>query len=241
MHNDLLQLCKNFCVHNALPPGTNSSFVILIPKNNSLKSLNEYMPINLINSSLKILTKVLATRLSSILSGLVADSQSAIINGRHLADSIAVVSEIAHSIQNHKVNGLIIKLDFYKAFDSVRWSFLLQASESFGFPKKWVEWIRTIISTARMSVLINGSPTKEFKMQKGLRQGNPLSPLLFNLVAEILHLLLLKAENIGLISGIKLGSGSTLSHLQFADDTILFMDNTSRLCCQFLSYSQVLK
>lgn len=78
-----------------------------------------------------------------------------------------------------------------------------------------------------MLVLVNGSPKKEFNMQKGLRQGDALSPLLFNLVVEVLHLLLLKEENLSIILGIKLGNGPTLSHLQFADDTILFLENNS--------------
>lgn len=75
--------------------------------------------------------------------------------------------------------------------------------------------------------LVNGSPKKEFNMQKGLRQGDALSPLLFNLVVEVLRLLLLKEENLSIILGIKLGNGPTLSHLQFADDTILFLENNS--------------
>lgn len=81
-----------------------------------------------------------------------------------------------------------------------------------------------------MSVLINGSPSIEFNLNRGLRQGNPLSPLLFNIVAELLNLLLRKEEQIGLIKGINLGSGPTITHEQYADDTIIFVENSSHSC-----------
>lgn len=78
--------------------------------------------------------------------------------------------------------------------------------------------------------MINGSPTKEFSAYRGLRQGDPLSPLIFNLVVETLHLLLQKAEEIGLIKGVSMGNGRTLTHLQFADDVIIFIDNSNESC-----------
>lgn len=79
-----------------------------------------------------------------------------------------------------------------------------------------------------MSVLVNGSPIKEFIMNRGLRQGHPISPLLFNIVVEIFYLLLVKVEYLGLVAGIRLGNGLVLSHLQFADDTILIQPNQKK-------------
>lgn len=128
------------------------------------------------------------------------------------------------------VKGIVLKLDFAKAFDTVKWDFLFHTLIEFGFPTVWVNWLQTIFSSAKMSVLVNGSPTNEFQIKRGLRQGDPLSPLLFNIVAEILHLLLEKAEHLGLLRGIKLGSGPTISYLQFADDTIIFTENTMHSC-----------
>ena len=119
--------------------------------------------------------------------------------------------------------GLIIKLDFQKAYDCLNWNYVLQMMRGFGFGDKWVEWIKECISTAKLSVLVNGAPTKEFSMQKGLRQGDPLSPFLFIIAAEGLNLLLRSAKEKGLILGVDLGSTDlVLSYLQFVDDTILF-------------------
>ncbi|KAL4351666.1 hypothetical protein GQ457_06G014410 [Hibiscus cannabinus] len=93
-----------------------------------------------------------------------------------------------------------------------------------GFDLKWRSWIRECISTAKMPVLINGSPTSEFHMLRGLKQGDPLSPFLFVLVTEALHQIFLLVENFHLIEGIPfLLPDESISHLQFADDTILFL------------------
>ena len=85
-----------------------------------------------------------------------------------------------------------------------------------------------ILKTSRISVLVHGSPSREFTPERGLRQGDPLSPLLFNFIGEVLHCMLTKAEKAGIFLGIKLGNlGGTLSHLQYADDTVVFVDDST--------------
>ena len=92
------------------------------------------------------------------------------------------------------------------------------------FHHKWVQWIKGIFESSRISILVNGSPTREFSPNRGLRQGDPLSPLIFNLVGEVLSLLQNKAQSLGLFEGISLpGCKLKLSHLQFADDVLLFI------------------
>ncbi|XP_028105542.1 uncharacterized protein LOC114304582, partial [Camellia sinensis] len=96
---------------------------------------------------------------------------------------------------------------------------------NFGFGEKWLGWIKECLSSSRISVLVNGSPTEEFSPQRGLRQGDPLSPFLFYLVAEGLNLLLNRAKMLGLVKGALIGSnGMSISHLQFADNTIIFSE-----------------
>lgn len=102
-----------------LPRGVNSSFIALIPKVTNPVSVKDYRPINLINSSMKILMKLLSSRLSQYMNVLIGDLQSGFMKGRQAAESIMVVKEIAHSIQAGRGKGLILKLDFEKAFDSV--------------------------------------------------------------------------------------------------------------------------
>lgn len=98
-----------------------------------------------------------------------------------------------------------------------------------GFGEKWIGWIQWCISTASFAVLVNGSPTNFFPASRGLRQGDPLSPLLFILVMEVLSRMLAKATHAGLISGFSVGRANSallqVSYLLFADDTIIFCDN----------------
>ena len=94
-----------------------------------------------------------------------------------------------------------------------------------GFDDKWRNWVKECISTASISIIVNGAPCKPFKMGRGLRQGDPLSPFLFLMMAEVLNRLLLKAAAEGFFQGLHIGSGKVcITHLQFADDTILFCE-----------------
>ncbi|GMQ10098.1 hypothetical protein CsSME_00053236 [Camellia sinensis var. sinensis] len=95
----------------------------------------------------------------------------------------------------------------------------------FGFCDKWCSWMKECVISARIFVLVNGSPIEGFNPQRGLWQGDPLYPFLFNIAAEGLHILLFRAHELGLIEGIKMGSnGVVLSHLQFSDDLLLFCE-----------------
>ena len=126
------------------------------------------------------------------------------------------------------VPGVICKLDMEKAYDHVNWEALLYLLDRMGFGVKWCKWIRTCISTIQFSVLINGSPTDFFGSSRGLRQGDSLSPLLFLILMEVFSRMLRRVEGAGLIRGFNLegrrDGGERVSHLLFADDTILFCD-----------------
>ncbi|KAF5785622.1 putative RNA-directed DNA polymerase [Helianthus annuus] len=120
---------------------------------------------------------------------------------------------------------MLFKVDFEKAFDSI--SFLDSTMSQMGFPALWRKWIMGILSSARSSVLVNGSPTKEFKIERGVRQGDPLSPLLFILAMEALHVATITANVIGIFKGCKTpNNGPTISHLLYADD-VLFVGEWS--------------
>ncbi|CAL5338788.1 unnamed protein product [Camellia sinensis] len=155
----------------------------------------------------------------------IGEAQSAFLRGRNILDEVLIANEVVDWWKKSGQMGLILKLDFEKAYDSVNWDCLLDMMSRFGFGIKWRKWIQECLCSSRISVLVNGPPTSEFTPGKGLRQGDPLSPFLFNIVAEGLNMLLQRACSAGLISGAVLGqngSSVTVSHLQFADDTIIF-------------------
>nr|KYP63095.1 LINE-1 reverse transcriptase isogeny [Cajanus cajan] len=142
----------------------------------------------------KVLSKVLANRLRKVIGSVISDSQSSFIKGRHILDSILVANEVVEEVKQKKKKCLMFKVDFAKAYDSVNWNFLQHMMLTMGFPPKWCNWIAECLQTSRVSVLVNGSPTEEFSMSKGLRQGDPLTPFLFLIVAEGLNVLFKKAS-----------------------------------------------
>ena len=129
-----------------------------------------------------------------------------------------------------KIPGVICKLDIEKTYDHVNWEPLLDLLKRTGFGVRWYGWIRTCISTVQFFVLFNGSPVDFFGSSRGLRQGDPLSPLLFLVMMEVFSKMIKRVEGAGLLRGFKAdgrrGGGLCVSHLLFANDTILFCDAT---------------
>ncbi|GFS31963.1 hypothetical protein Acr_00g0020140 [Actinidia rufa] len=155
----------------------------------------------------------------------IGEAQSAFLGGRNILDGVLIAKEVMDWWKSKSKRGLLIKIDFEKAYDSINWKFLLKMMKFLGFGNKWIKWMDECITTARSSVLINGSPTEEFKLEKEVRQGDPLSPFLFLMVAEALNRLMDRAKELGLIKGASVGqSNFSISYLQFADDTILFCE-----------------
>ncbi|GJW80372.1 RNA-directed DNA polymerase, eukaryota [Tanacetum coccineum] len=171
----------------------------------------------------KVISKILASRLAKVISSVIGPNQTAFISDKQILDGCLIANEIIRmtSIKNHKL--LLFKVDFEKAFDSVSWSFLQDVMLQMGFGIKWRKWIQACLSSASILVLINGSPSNEFKMERGLRQGDPLSPFLFLLVVEALQISILEVCSKGFFKGIYLAnSGANLSLLQYADDARFF-------------------
>jgi len=167
-----------------IPKGCNASFLTLIPKTENPQSLEEYIPISLVGCVYKILTKLLANRFKKVIGKVVDGTQSTFLSNRGLLDSVLVVNEVINELRRRKKSGVVVKLDFEKAYDSVSWEFLFYMMRRLGFCEKWIQWIKACLESATVSVLVNGSPTKEFKPSRGLRQGDPMVPFLFLIVAQ---------------------------------------------------------
>jgi hypothetical protein len=158
-----------------------------------------------------------------VLSSVVAETQSAFVKNRQILDGILIANEVVDEARNLKKELMLFKVDFEKAYDSVDWGYLDSVMKGMSFPVLWRKWVRECVSTATAAVLVNGSPTDEFHLQRGLRQGDPLSPFLFLLAAEGLNVLMKAMVENNLFSGYAVGTVNQVvfSHLQFADDTLL--------------------
>ncbi|GJU95377.1 RNA-directed DNA polymerase, eukaryota [Tanacetum coccineum] len=166
-----------------------------------------------------------------VIAGLVSNTQSAFVAGRQILDGPFILNEVLDWCKRKKKKALFFKVDFAKAYDSVRWDFLLDVLEAFGFGSTWCTWIRGISDFAKASLLVNGSPSDEFHIHRGLKQGDPLSPFLFILVMEALHLSVCKAVDEDVFKGIQLQGSLALSHLFYADDAFFmgeWSDNNLR-------------
>ncbi|MFS7931420.1 putative RNA-directed DNA polymerase [Helianthus anomalus] len=152
----------------------------------------------------------------------ISNSQSAFLKGKFILDGPMVINEVIGWCKKNRKQTFILKIDFEKAYDNVNWNFLLESMVQMGFPSKWISWTRGIMSSARSSVLVNGSPTFEFQCGKGLRQGDPISPFLFLVVMEVLSCMIDRGVEVGVLNGIKSpDEGPTISHLLYADDAII--------------------
>jgi hypothetical protein len=228
LEKDIMGFFDEFYAEGTFAGSLNATFVTLIPKKQNALNIRDFRPISLIGSVYKILAKVLANRLRKVLDGLVSESQNAFVGGRQTLDSVLIANECLDSRLKSHIPGVMCKLDIEKAYDHVNWDCLLHLLDRMGFGSKWKMWIRTCISTVRFSIMVNGSPSGFFGSSRGIRQGDPLSPLLFLLVMEVLSRMLSRMEEAGLIRGFKAGKpqeeGISISHLLFADDTIVFCD-----------------
>jgi hypothetical protein len=149
-----------------------------------------------------MISKLLTNRLGIVAQRLVATNQSAFIKGRYILESVVVAHELVHSLHSSKEKGVILKLDYEKAYDRVSWDFLFEVLETRGFSSKWVNWIKQLATGGSLGILVNGEESAYFKPGKGLRQGDPLSPLLFNLVGDAFSRMLDKAARKKLIQGV---------------------------------------
>ncbi|KAL4585017.1 hypothetical protein LXL04_009630 [Taraxacum kok-saghyz] len=179
------------------------------------------------------------------LDALVRDPQSAFVVGRQILDGPLILNEVVSWCKAKKKKAMVFKVDFEKAYDSVRWDFLLDILEAFGFGANWCRWIRGCLTSSMGSALVNGSATEEFQFQRGLRQGGPISPFLFVLVMEVLHISMHRAMEQGFFRPLRIGDTLHISHLFYADDAVFigewreenFTNIVSILQCFFLASS----
>lgn len=168
----------------------------------------------------------MANRLKQWLPQIISQEQSAFVHGRQIQDNIIIVQEVLHQMRIKKRKRkfqAILKLDMQKAYDRVEWDFLQMSMLKMGFAAHWVHLIMQCVTTVSLNVKVNGEQTEFFSPTRGIRQGDPLSPYLFIVMANVLSWMIHNALADGSIKGLRLSRFCpTLTHLLFADDAIFF-------------------
>jgi ribonuclease HI len=165
---------------------------------------------------------------------LISSNQGGFVEGRHILDNVIQVQEIIHSSKQRNEKGMLIKLDMANAFDRVNRAFLYKVLHSYGFSSHFVNLISACTDNPWIAPLVNGRPTPFFQAQRGLRQGCPLSPFLYILMADSLSRKLTAEKASGSLPGLKPSTSSPAqNHALFADDSLLLGGASVRIAKEF--------
>ena len=205
------------------------SILSLIYKKNEKERLSNYRPITIANTDYKILAFILSNRVHKILDKIISTDQSGFMKKRFIGHNIRLIQDVIDYAQRHKTKGLLLFLDFEKAFDSVEWPTMLKILRKFNFGDSFITWVKTLYKNPILRVKNNGHISDTFSISRGIKQGCPLSALLFILVVEILSLRIKENPN---IQGFKVQVGAIEKEFkisQYADDGTLLLHDINQI------------
>ncbi|GFR76271.1 reverse transcriptase [Elysia marginata] len=209
---------------STLSPSQRQGTITLIHKGKELSRnlLTNWRPICLTNADYKIISKALALRMKKVLPSIIHENQTGFIKGRNIATAIREIGDsIEFELINHKSEAIALSIAYSKAFDTVSVSLIQEALKLYGFGENFIKWVRTILTDRQSNVRNGGSCSEYFTLERGVRQGCPVSPMLFIIAVELLAINIRQSDK---IRGIALPQSTlSLKILQFADDTTLFL------------------
>ena len=218
--DDVVQSINNAFDKGELSICQERVIVTLLPKKDKPTNvLNNLRPVTLLNVDYKIATKVIANRLAKVLPDIISPNQTGYVKNRYIGENVRLISDVIDFTKAKQTQGIALFLDFKKAFDSIEWEYLHKVLDVFNFKQDFKRWVKVFYTDISSCVTNNGFASPFFNLKRGVRQGCPLSGLLFVLGIELLNLAFQTNSN---IKGIKVGE-EEIKNILYADDTTLLL------------------
>jgi len=221
-----LKQCYDYSLANGeLSTSQRQAVITLLDKRDKDRMfLKNWRPISLLNFDYKLLSKTLSMRMQVILPKLIHPSQAGFVKDRFIGDSIRVLQDLMDYTVQKNIPGMLLLIDFEKAFDTLEWNFIWKTLEKFNFGESFIRWIKILYNRPESCIMNNGNAGRYFEMKRGLRQGDPLSPYIFILAIELLAQKIRDDKN---ISGIKVQDTDIKLALYADDITVVIKDKES--------------
>ena len=216
-------IVRRFLLTGHMPLFLSATKLIVLPKVTHPQKASDFRPISCCNVLYKVISKLLCSRLKVALPYLINQCQGAFVPGREIIFNVLICQDLARGYNRKHISPrCMMKIDLHKAFDSIHWHFVEDLLHALHFPKIFTKWIMACVSNVEFSLHLNGQIHGSFKGRRGLRQGDPLSPLLFVLTMEYFSRIMLKTSGHPHFKFHPHCKPLNLTHLMFADDLILF-------------------
>lgn len=226
---DATQAVKEFFISGRLLRKFNATTVALIPKITGADELSKFRPVSCCSTIYKVIARLIKKRLKLFVPEVVQHNQVGFIKGRFLCENVLLASELVTGFHKRgPTTRGCLQIDLMKAYDNLHWDFMLNILSAFSLPEVFIEWIKQCITTTSFSIAFNGELLDCFPGRKGLRQGDPISSLLFVMAMDILSKLLDKGAVESLFGLHPLCNAPLITHISFADDVLLFFDGTDQ-------------
>ena len=222
----LILRVANYCYSKGkLSTTWRQSLINCIPKGDKPRQyLKNRRPISLLCVLYKLISSVIANRLKKVLDILVSKSQTGFVPGRYIGESLRLIYDLMEYAERKRIKGLLMLIDFEKAFDSISWKFLYNILEYFGFGPEFICWVKLLNTDICASVIQAGVKSDFLKIERGCKQGDPIAAYLYILCGQVLYYLIY--QNID-VKGLQIGT-EEIKLSQFADDTTLILDGSQR-------------
>ena len=208
-----------------LPLTLRQCLLTCLPKSGKPREfIKNWRPLSMLSVIYKLASASIANRIKPLLNGLISQNQNGFVPGRYIGESTRLIYDIMHAAEKSKIPGLLMLIDFEKAYDSISWKFIYKVLTQMGFTEKFIGWIKLFNKNIETTIMQNGVMSEFIKIGRGCRQGDPISAYLFIMAAEVLNMLITYNDK---IVGIKFNN-TEFKLSQYADDTTLILDGSQQ-------------